>query len=73
MVYRILKDGKEVNTIVSDLFFVSAYCEKNGYAYEEIPELEDDVEIEPSAQDDTDAMLIDHEYRLTLLELGLTE
>lgn len=28
---------------------------------------------EPSAQDDTDAMLIDHEYRLTLLELGITE
>lgn len=24
-------------------------------------------------QDDTDAMLVDHEYRLTLLELGLTE
>ena len=28
---------------------------------------------EPSAQDDTDAMLIDIEYRLTLLELGITE
>jgi hypothetical protein len=26
-----------------------------------------------SAQDDTDAMLVDHEYRLTLLELGITE
>jgi hypothetical protein len=26
---------------------------------------------EPTAQDDTDAMLVDHEYRLTLLELGL--
>lgn len=25
----------------------------------------------PSAQDDTDAMIVDHEYRLTLLELGL--
>lgn len=30
-----------------------------------------DPEAEPSAQDDTDAMLIDHEYRLTLLELGI--
>ena len=30
-------------------------------------------EAEPSAQEDTDAMLVDHEYRLTLLELGLTE
>ena len=27
----------------------------------------------PTAQDDTDAMLVDHEYRLTLLELGITE
>ena len=26
---------------------------------------------ETSAQDDTDAMLVDHEYRLTMLELGL--
>lgn len=33
----------------------------------------DEESAEPSAQDDTDAMLIDHEYRLTLLELGLTE
>lgn len=30
-------------------------------------------EPEPSAQDDVDAMLVDHEYRLTLLELGITE
>lgn len=29
--------------------------------------------FEPTAQDDTDAMLVDHELRLTLLELGLTE
>lgn len=27
----------------------------------------------PTAQEDTDAMLVDHEYRLTLLELGLSE
>lgn len=33
----------------------------------------DEVIVKPSAQEDTDAMLIDHEYRLTLLELGLTE
>lgn len=30
-------------------------------------------EIEPTAQDDVDAMIIDHEYRLTLIELGVTE
>ena len=33
----------------------------------------DEVSAEPTAQDDTDAMLVDHEYRLTLLELGITE
>ena len=27
----------------------------------------------PTAQDDIDAMLVDHEYRLTMLELGLAE
>ena len=30
-------------------------------------------ESAPTAQEDTDAMMVDHEYRLTLLELGLTE
>ena len=34
--------------------------------------IEDEV-MAPSAQDDTDAMMVDHEYRLTMLELGLTE
>ena len=34
----------------------------------EIPEM---PEAEPTAQDDTDTMLVDHEYRLTLLELGV--
>lgn len=36
-------------------------------------EEETEVEDEPSEADDTAAMLVDHEYRLTLLELGLTE
>ena len=27
----------------------------------------------PTAEEDRDAMLVDHEYRLTLLELGVTE
>lgn len=37
------------------------------------PMPEEPVVHEPTAQEDTDAMLIDHEYRLTLLELGVTE
>lgn len=32
-----------------------------------------DVKKVPTAQDDIDAMLVDHEYRLTMLELGITE
>lgn len=31
------------------------------------------VEAEPTEEDDTASMLVDHEYRLTMLELGLTE
>lgn len=38
----------------------------------EVPVVEP-VEVEPSAQDDMDALLIDHEYRITLLELGVSE
>ena len=43
-------------------------------AWEEWKKNNPDVpEIESSPQDDIDAMMVDHEYRLTLLELGLTE
>jgi hypothetical protein len=35
--------------------------------------LPDPAENEPTEEEDTSAMLIDHEYRLTLLELGLSE
>lgn len=37
----------------------------------EVPEVEE--EYVPTARDDADAMLVDHEYRITLLELGITE
>ena len=39
------------------------------YVWDE--ESNEEVQKEVSAQDDTDAMLVDHEYRLTMLELGL--
>ena len=41
----------------------------NEFVYNPLPKVE--VKPEPTAQDDTDAMMIDHEYRLTLLELGI--
>lgn len=75
MMYRILQDGNEINTIVSDEAFCSEYCETNGYTYELIPDpepvLETETEREPTAEDDLSSLLIDQEYRLTLLELGL--
>lgn len=37
-----------------------------------VVEGEDDP-VEPTEQDDVNAMLVDMEYRLTLLELGVTE
>ncbi len=38
-----------------------------------IPFTEEELQTkdEPTAQDDTDAMMVDHELRLTLLELGV--
>ena len=36
-----------------------------------IASLPEPTEEEPSAQEDTDAMLVDHEYRITMLELGV--
>lgn len=38
-----------------------------------IPDPDPAPDPEPTEEDDTAAMLVDHEYRLTLLELGLTE
>ena len=37
---------------------------------EKLPETVADLQ---AAQSDTDAMVVDHEYRMTMLELGLTE
>lgn len=39
------------------------------YVYNPLPK----PEVEPTETEDILAMMIDHEYRLTLLELGLTE
>lgn len=72
MDYRVFNGNNLVNTVTANEQFIKQYCEKHGYTYEAIERVSD-AETEPTAQDDTDAILIDHEYRLTLLELGLTE
>ena len=40
------------------------------YTEEELATMEEE-QNKPTPQDDIDAMMIDHEYRLTILELGL--
>lgn len=42
-----------------------------GWTAGTIPEPMPEPEPEPTEADDTAAMLVDHEYRLTLLELGV--
>ena len=71
-IYKIYKDGEEINRINADETFAANYCKKHGYTYE-VEKPEPQPEPEPTPEEDTAAMLIDHEFRLTLLELGITE
>lgn len=65
--------------MVQDILETRGFCditlnddgtEVVSFVAREIPEPEP-IEVEPTAEDDVDAMLVDHEYRLTLLELGV--
>lgn len=74
MVYLIFKDNELLNRIVADREFIVPYCAENGYTWEEKPASPPvPQQAEPTPQEDTEALLVDHEYRLTLLELGLGE
>lgn len=59
MRYKIYKDGEHVNTVVANEAFVTAYCEKHGYTFEEEiiekPETSNEPETEPSVYDELDA------------------
>lgn len=70
MRYNILSNGKTINTIVADEDFCKRYCEKKGYTYTAMDDTTDSTPLS-SPQSDIDAMLIDHEYRLTLIEIGV--
>ena len=72
------KDGNAVNRIVASEEFVSLYCDKHGYAYELLPDIE---EAEPfkheptldervSALEDSNAEMAE---ALDLLLSGVTE
>lgn len=41
--YKIFKNGEEMNTIVASIAFAESYCAKNGYTYEEIVLVEEEV------------------------------
>ena len=59
--------------LVSTAFSSGGYCElvlEHG-ALTNLVITQQPPQPEPTAEEDTDAMLVDHEYRLTLLELGL--
>lgn len=55
--------------------FVNITADENGIvtgmSAGTVPEPEPERESEPTEADDTGAMLVDHEYRLTLIELGV--
>ena len=61
MRYKILSDGKQINIIAADEFFVEDYCTKNGYTFEKIidppPEPEPEPEPEPTDTDVLNALL----------------
>ena len=61
MRYKILKNGVEINVIVAEESFVSDYCSKNGYTYEEaplpVPEPEPAPDPEPTADEVLNALL----------------
>lgn len=57
-IYKILKDGEEVNTIVAGPDFVEDYCTKNGFTFEEVVEpVHEETEPEPTTEEILNAML----------------
>lgn len=75
MRFIIYNNGVKINTIVSDEKFCKKYCNANQYTYQIV---DDDHENQTktailSREDEIDAILVDQEYRLTLLELGVNE
>lgn len=64
-------DGVLVDSLPEGDILDYIYNPDGTYTYDPIPKVI--VDESSTAQADTDAMLVDHEYRLTLLELGLTE
>lgn len=62
------KNGKEYEIHMPSENSIYLYAQVNGFSVVSIDEI-----ITPTIEDDINAITIDHEYRLTLLELGLNE
>lgn len=56
MNYKIFQNGEQINTIVADEAFVSAYCAENGYTYEAV-EPTPEPEQEPTDTEVLNALL----------------
>ncbi len=64
MRYKILQNGKTINIIESDSFFIKTYCDKNGYSYIEDPakQLKNKVKIAASFEAQLNATLERQEF-----------
>ena len=51
-IYKVYKDGEEINRIVANEPFVTNYCEANGYTFELEPMPEPEPTPEPETEDD---------------------
>ena len=72
MRFDIYNNGKKVNTIIADENFCKNYCMSNKYTYSPAEVNEPKTEsILLTREDEIDAIVIDQEYRLILLELGV--
>lgn len=56
MRYKIFENGTEINSIEADFLFVSAYCQSNGFTFEEDP-LQEPSEPEPTQLDRIEAQV----------------
>lgn len=56
MIYKLLKDGVVVNTIVADPAFVDAYAEAMEYTYEELQEPDPSAPPVEPGPTDTDVL-----------------
>ena len=70
----IVQDGSDLaKKIISNYPNIEYVIENDKITDVKIVIPETPVVKTPTAQEDTDAMLIDHEYRLTMLELGVNK